>query len=132
MTCAGWQAKNVPKAGQGHASSFDVNSDTVLKNILESPNHSGPDAGFVSAGLTQEQIPVDQENSKLITDAYNACLNITTIEAVGLQPLIDFIDQVAQAYPVAEEEKEPADLHRGRPGSRGSASVFCPARHLHV
>ncbi|KAF6841440.1 peptidase family m13 protein [Colletotrichum plurivorum] len=106
LTCAGWQAKNVPRAGRGYASSFDVNADVVLKNILESPYHSGPDAGFVSAGLTEEQIPADQENFKLITDAYNACLNITTIEAVGLQPLMDFIDQVVQAYPVAEAEKD--------------------------
>lgn len=106
MTCAGWQAKNVPDGGRGYASSFDVNVDVVLKNILESPYHSGPDAGFVSATLTEEQIPTDRENFKLIVDAYNACLNTTTVEAVGLQPLMDFIDQVVQAYPVAEGEKE--------------------------
>lgn len=109
--CSGWKATHAPGAGQGKASSLGiVGSDVsvVLKNIVEGTYPSGPDAGFITASLSQEQIGVDRDNFQLIVETYNACLNDTAVKAAGLGPLINLVNRVAEAFPVANttEDKE--------------------------
>ncbi|KAK1450201.1 peptidase family M13 [Colletotrichum melonis] len=109
--CSGWRATHAPGAGQGKASSLGiVGSDVsiVLKNIVEGTYPSGPDAGFITASLSQEQIGVDRDNFQLIVETYNACLNDTAVKAAGLGPLINLVNRVAEAFPVANttEDKE--------------------------
>ncbi|GKT40402.1 endothelin-converting enzyme 2 [Colletotrichum spaethianum] len=120
LACAGWDSRHAPAAGQGRASSLGEVGDTVsvlLKDILEGPYPSGPNAGFLTASLSQEQVGADQDNFKLIVETYNACLNNTAVEAAGLRPLISLIDLVTEAFPVANttEDKE-------RKVSKGDAS----------
>ncbi|KAK1985049.1 peptidase family M13 [Colletotrichum cereale] len=119
LACAGWNSKHTADAGAGRADSFGVVSESVfitLKDILEGPYPTGPDAGFLTASLSKEQVAVDQENFKLIVDAYNACVNNTVVEAAGLRPLIGLIDRVAAAFPVANTTED-----RQRKVSKGDA-----------
>ncbi|KAL0933355.1 peptidase family M13 (endothelin-converting enzyme 1) [Colletotrichum truncatum] len=107
LACDGFRRKSVPSAGSGQASTF--NSDSVqalLKNILENPYPSGPATGFISESLSADQVAVDRDNFKLTTDAYNACLNYTAVEAAGLAPLIAVLDLIEEAFP----KKKPEDL----------------------
>ncbi|KDN65333.1 putative peptidase family M13 [Colletotrichum sublineola] len=109
LACAGWTSRHAPAAGQGKASTLGEISKTVsvmLKDILEGPYPTGPDAGFLTASLSKEQVDVDKENFNLIVTAYNACLNKTVIDAAGLQPLIGLIDRVAAAFPVANTTED--------------------------
>ncbi|EFQ31298.1 peptidase family M13 [Colletotrichum graminicola] len=119
LACAGWNSKHAPGAGQNKASTLGEVSKTVsviLKDILESPYPTGPDAGFLTASLSKEQVSLDQDNFNLIVTTYNACLNNTVVEAAGLRPLMSLIDRVAAAFPVANTTED-----RGRKVSKGDA-----------
>ncbi|OLN97175.1 Endothelin-converting enzyme 2-like protein 1 [Colletotrichum chlorophyti] len=110
LACEGWRSTHVPTGGRGQISSLGVMDNSVmvvLRNILEGPYRIGPDAGFLSTSLSKEQIAIDQENFKLITDTYNACMNKTTVDAAGLKPLLSLIDSVVEAFPVTNGGKSP-------------------------
>ncbi|GJC83144.1 endothelin-converting enzyme 2 [Colletotrichum liriopes] len=128
LACAGWDSRHAPAAGQGKASSLGEvgNAVTVaLKDVLEGPYPTGPDAGFLTTSLSQEQVGVDRDNFKLIVDTYNACLNSTAVEAAGLRPLISLIDRVAEAFPVANttEDKE-RKISKGDASNMGKALLL--------
>lgn len=84
---------------------------------MEGSYPTGPDAGFLTTSLSKEQISIDQDNFKLITEAYNACMNNSAVEAAGLKPLISFIDHIAEAFPVTNGTK-----HKERKISKDDAS----------
>ncbi|KAK1623595.1 peptidase family M13 [Colletotrichum phormii] len=107
--CSGWKATHAPGAGQGKVSSLGiVGSDVsiVLKNIVEGTYPSGPDAGFITTSLSQEQVGVDRDNFQLIVETYNACINDTAVKAAGLGPLINIVNRVAEAFPVANTTED--------------------------
>ncbi|KAK2008261.1 endothelin-converting enzyme 1 [Colletotrichum eremochloae] len=100
LACNGFRAKKAPSPGSGQAATFTSEPiQVILKYILEGPYPSGSDTGFISESLSEDQIAVDRDNFKLMTDAYNACLNNTAAEAEGLKPLISVIDQIVKAFP---------------------------------
>ncbi|KAL0938675.1 peptidase family m13 protein [Colletotrichum truncatum] len=110
LACSGYQSRHAPGAGSGRAAPFSETTEeiaVIMKNILEGPYPSGADSGFITASLSKDQIPIDQDNFKLITEAYNACLNNTALEATGLKPLLSVIDRIAEAFPVSSEGKDP-------------------------
>ncbi|GKT82149.1 peptidase family M13 [Colletotrichum tofieldiae] len=107
LACNGFRTKKAPSPGSGQAATFSSESvQVILKYILEGPYPSGTGSGFISESLSKDQIVVDQDNFKLMTDAYNACLNNTAVEEEGLEPLIAIIDHIVDAFP----EKASADL----------------------
>ncbi|KAK1586162.1 peptidase family M13 [Colletotrichum navitas] len=128
LACAGWNSKHAPGAGQGRASALGEVSKTVsfmLKDILESPYPTGPDAGFLTASLSKEQVSIDQDNFNLIVTTYNACLNNTAVEAAGLRPLISLIDRVAAAFPVANTTEDKArKVSKGDAENMGKALLL--------
>ncbi|KAK1982247.1 hypothetical protein LZ30DRAFT_781426 [Colletotrichum cereale] len=100
LACNGFRAKRAPSPGSGQASTFTSEPVRVtLKYILEGPYPSGPGNGFISESLSDDQIAVDRDNFKLVTDAYNACLKNTAVEEAGLEPLISIIDHIGDAFP---------------------------------
>ncbi|WQF84607.1 Putative peptidase M13, metallopeptidase, catalytic domain superfamily, peptidase M13, domain 2 [Colletotrichum destructivum] len=120
LACAGWASTHTPIAGRARASSLgEVRNavNIVLRDVLEGPYPNGPNAGFLTASLSQEQVAIDRDNFKLIVDTYNACLNNTAVQAAGLRPLISLINRVAEAFPVADTTED-----RERKVSKGDAS----------
>ncbi|KAK1997368.1 endothelin-converting enzyme 1 [Colletotrichum falcatum] len=110
LACNGFRAKRAPSPGTGQAATFTSEPvRVILKYILEGPYPSGPGAGFISESLSEDQVAVDRDNFKLLTDAYNACLNNTAAEEAGLGPLIAFIDHIVDAFP----KKASTDLITG-------------------
>ncbi|OHE98142.1 peptidase family M13 [Colletotrichum orchidophilum] len=107
--CSGWKASHAPEAGQGKTSSLGVvGSDVyvVLKNILEGSYPTGPEAGFITKSLSKEQVGVDRDNFQLIVETYNACLNDTAVKAAGLGPLINLVNRITEAFPVADSTED--------------------------
>ncbi|TEA12572.1 Neprilysin-3 [Colletotrichum sidae] len=131
LACAGYQAKHAPSS-DGKASSVGDLAEAVsvvLKNILEGPYQSGPDAGFITASLSPEQVPMDKANFKLIADAYNACLNSSAAVAAGLKPLISFIDLIQETFPCSTDGKDPNRMITQDDGSDLGKSLLLFARY---
>ncbi|KAJ0166554.1 Endothelin-converting enzyme 2 [Colletotrichum tanaceti] len=108
VACGGFQARSAPTGGLPEVGTFNSDSvEAILKHILEEPypSESGS-AGFITESLSDDQITVDQANFKLMTDAYDVCMNYTAVEAAGLEPLIQLVDHIVEAFPV----KSPNDL----------------------
>lgn len=51
----------------------------------------------------------DEDNFSTMKEAYNACLNETAIKEVGVQPLMDLIQQVANSFRVSNATSEAND-----------------------
>lgn len=51
----------------------------------------------------------DEENFLMIQEAYDSCMNETTLQKLGVQPLVSLIDQLAASFPVAEGSDEPLE-----------------------
>jgi endothelin-converting enzyme len=45
----------------------------------------------------------DEENFLTMQESYNACMNETTIKAVGVAPLVDLVNKVAESFPVGKD-----------------------------
>ncbi|WQF79069.1 Putative peptidase M13, metallopeptidase, catalytic domain superfamily, peptidase M13, domain 2 [Colletotrichum destructivum] len=107
VACGGFQAKSAPTGGSAYAGTFNSDSvRAVLKHILEEPYPSESGVGFITESLSDDQITIDKANFKLMTDAYDACMNYTAVEAAGLEPLIQLVDLIVEAFP----SKSPNDL----------------------
>jgi endothelin-converting enzyme len=44
----------------------------------------------------------DEDNFLTMQESYNACMNETTLKALGAAPLVDLIDKVAKSFPVSD------------------------------
>lgn len=56
----------------------------------------------------------DEENFLTMQEAYGACMNETTLKAIGVAPLTELINSVAQSFPVTDDTAEllPEDYAR--------------------
>jgi endothelin-converting enzyme len=48
----------------------------------------------------------DEENFLTMQESYTACMNETTLKAIGVKPLTELIDDVAQSFPVTDDTAE--------------------------
>lgn len=100
-TCAGWVERNTADDGASSADVFgNLLEDTrgKLRKILESP-YAGDSNDWISVNYTEEQTTVDVENFQKLQAVYATCLNYTEHTDDGLNPLIDFVATVAEAFP---------------------------------
>ncbi|KAI1088361.1 Metalloprotease [Rostrohypoxylon terebratum] len=65
-----------------------------MKNILEAPFDA-------SLGSNPS---VDEMNFEKLVKGYNTCLNTTAITELGVQPLVTFLDNITETFPVTASE----------------------------
>ncbi|KAI8964961.1 endothelin-converting enzyme 1 [Daldinia sp. FL1419] len=83
------------------ATIMSENGRTTLRHILESPYPAtSKHSTFSPQNLVKLAASADEENFRMIQDAYNSCLDEETLQKVGVEPLISLIDQVAASFPV--------------------------------
>ncbi|KAK6955600.1 hypothetical protein Daesc_003242 [Daldinia eschscholtzii] len=57
-------------------------------------------SSFSPQNLIKIAASTDEENFRMIQDAYNSCLDEATLQKVGVEPLVGLIDQVVASFPV--------------------------------
>ncbi|KAI1447479.1 endothelin-converting enzyme 1 [Annulohypoxylon stygium] len=84
------------------------NGQTTLRHILESPYPSKSEhSSFSPLNLMKVSASSDEENFNMIQEAYNSCMNETSLQKIGVAPLVTLIDQIVASFPVAEGNSEP-------------------------
>ncbi|KAI0385916.1 Metalloprotease [Hypomontagnella monticulosa] len=100
MVCGGLREHSVIPAWDNRISGATIMQEInqiFLKNVLEAPYvppSKVPDESTVSE---------DEKNFKKLVTAYNACLNETVIEAQGVQPLVAFVGNITEMFPIESE-----------------------------
>ncbi|KAI1471624.1 endothelin-converting enzyme 1 [Daldinia caldariorum] len=77
------------------------NGQTTLRHILESPYPTiSKHSSFSPQNLIEIAASTDEENFRMVQDAYNSCLDEATLQEIGVEPLVRLINQVAASFPV--------------------------------
>jgi endothelin-converting enzyme len=87
LVCSGWRDRHDLRPDQGDAFTGTImaeSSQLLLRHILEGPS---PD------DLAEENSD-DRDNFKKLQAAYSSCLDEDSIKKAGLQPILDFLDEV--------------------------------------
>jgi Peptidase family M13 len=71
-------------------------NDRILRDIFSGPYPSTSPR----KNLPDPTEAVDVQNFQKLQDAYNACLNETTIDNLGAKPLLALLENVISKYPV--------------------------------
>ncbi|KAI0596064.1 peptidase family M13 [Biscogniauxia sp. FL1348] len=108
LVCTGFNDRNdIPADSSQYSTLSEVSDDgqKILRHILESsyPEQS-KHSSFSPRNLAKRDVSTDEESFLTLQKSYNACMNETNIEKIGVAPLVNFISQVADSFPVSEEE----------------------------
>lgn len=88
---------------------IDERSTAILRHVLEGEySESSSHSSFSPAALQGRSSNIDKENFLKLRDGYTACMNEELIAKRGLDPLLKFVKQLKEVYPLAEasEAKE--------------------------
>jgi endothelin-converting enzyme len=90
---------------------IDKRTQNILRKILESNSHA--DAVGVKSTLVGRS-NADEYNFDMLRGAYQACMDLDTIQAAGVTPLTNLITTIDNAWPVSAEDLKtklsPADF----------------------
>ncbi|KAI0854226.1 Metalloprotease [Daldinia vernicosa] len=109
LVCGGLQERNVIPAWEqalGEITTLKETNQIFMKNVLEAPY----DPSWISRGS------IDEKNFEKLITGYNACMNETAISERGVQPLVTFLGNITESFPVM-------------PGELKNASSFDSADH---
>ncbi|KAI0878787.1 peptidase family M13 [Hypoxylon argillaceum] len=118
LVCDGFKARyDIPedRSSYSTASIMSDNGRTTLRHILESPYPgASKHSAFSPMNLQKLAASTDEENFLTMQEAYGACMNETTLKAIGVAPLTELINSVAQSFPVTDDTAEllPEDYAR--------------------
>ncbi|KAI0441282.1 peptidase family M13 [Xylaria telfairii] len=109
LVCDGFHNRyDIPedRSSYSTASIMSDNGRTTLRHILESPYPGdSKHSSFSPMNLQKLVASTDEENFLTMQESYNACMNETTLKAIGVAPLVDLINTVAQSFPVGDNEE---------------------------
>ncbi|KAL9561383.1 hypothetical protein ACKAV7_014738 [Fusarium commune] len=115
LVCGGWAEHHGIPGGWNNIESFtalELQMQNNARKILESPYPSGSEAGWITVNLTEDQAKADKENFAKVKTAYQVCMNYTTLEEEGLEPLTVLVNKVVAAFPAtAESDKTAHEPH---------------------
>ncbi|KAI1366072.1 peptidase family M13 [Xylaria arbuscula] len=119
LVCDGFKARHdIPedRSSFSTASIMSDNGRTTLRHILESPYPGdSKHSSFSPMNLHTLVASTDEQNFLTMQESYNACMNETTLKEIGIRPLTELIDKIAQSFPLddaayeAEELPQPED-----------------------
>ncbi|KAI0401376.1 peptidase family M13 [Xylaria palmicola] len=114
LVCDGFNARHdIPEDRASYSTStiMSENGRTTLRHILESPYPGGSQhSSFSPMNLQILAASTDEQNFLTMQESYNACMNETTLKAVGAAPLIELISRVAQSFPVGDKAYDTSEL----------------------
>ncbi|KAI1135264.1 endothelin-converting enzyme 1 [Hypoxylon sp. FL0543] len=106
LVCDGFNNRHdIPQDRSSYSTGtiMSENGQTTLRHILESPYpNTSQHSSFSPQNLMKQAVSTDEENFDMIQKAYNSCMNETSLQEIGVQPLVNLIEQVATSFPVAE------------------------------
>ncbi|KAI1822367.1 peptidase family M13 [Xylaria intraflava] len=107
LVCDGFNRRHEIPKDESAYSTFSVifdNGQSILRHILESP-YSGDSkhSPFLPPNFQTRAASIDEDNFLTMQESYNACTNEAALKSTGAMPLIHFIDEVAQSFPVSDE-----------------------------
>jgi predicted metalloendopeptidase len=97
--CGGWEKRVEIPSDRGRYGTIDEASeanDRILRDIFSGEYPFNPPKN----NLPDPKQAVDQQNFEKLQDAYQACLNETTINEVGAAPLLAILENIIAKYPV--------------------------------
>ncbi|OTA53412.1 peptidase family M13 [Hypoxylon sp. EC38] len=108
LVCEGFNDRHdIPqdRASYSTGTIMSENGQTTLRHILESPYPTTSEhSTFSPRNLIKLAVSTDEENFQKIQNSYNSCMNETVLQKIGVEPLVGLIDQVAESFPVAEND----------------------------
>ncbi|KAI0842304.1 Metalloprotease [Hypoxylon sp. FL0890] len=97
MVCGGFKENNVIPPWENSYGESTIFSDAnyiFMKNILETPS----DRSWGS--------PTDDKNFQKLVAEYNSCMNETAISERGVEPLVTFLGNITENFPISAEQYE--------------------------
>ncbi|KAI0485484.1 peptidase family M13 [Xylaria cf. heliscus] len=114
LVCDGFKNRyDIPedRSSFSTASIMSDNGRTTLRHILESPYPGdSKHSSFSPMNLGKLAASTDEKNFLTMQESYNACMNETTLKAIGIKPLAELITTIAQSFPVDEETYNTEEL----------------------
>ncbi|KAI0974825.1 peptidase family M13 [Xylaria arbuscula] len=114
LVCDGFRDRyDIPedRSSFSTASIMSNTGQTILRHILESPYPGdSKHSSFSPMNLQKLAASTDEDNFLTMQESYNACMNETTLKAIGLDPLTELIRKVAQSFPVDDQTYDTEDL----------------------
>ena len=117
--CGGWESRvEIPPDRSRYGTIDEVSeaNDRILRDIFSKPYPSrSPKKNLPD--LTEA---IDVQNFQKLQDAYNACLNETAMDELGVKPLLALLENVIAKYPVDSKchpiKFQNTDAQRGEAG----------------
>ncbi|KAF2017828.1 peptidase family M13 [Aaosphaeria arxii CBS 175.79] len=107
LVCGGWRDRHDLRSDQSSAFTGTImqeESSLLLRHVLEAPYPKDSEHSYFSPmQLRVNSKSADEENFNKMKSAYDACLDEDRIKSIGLQPLLEVLDEVKQAYPADGE-----------------------------
>ncbi|GKT79872.1 endothelin-converting enzyme [Colletotrichum tofieldiae] len=104
LVCGGWRDKHDLRADQGDAFTGTImseNSELLLRHILEAPYPKDSQHSYFSPlRLEATDKSADEQNFDKMKAAYDACLDEDKIKSVGIEPLVQILDEIKKVYPI--------------------------------
>ncbi|KXH49781.1 peptidase family M13 [Colletotrichum simmondsii] len=104
LVCGGWRDRHDLRADQGDAFTGTImseNSELLLRHILEAPYPKDSQHSYFSPlRLESTDKSADEQNFDKMKAAYDACVDEDKIKEIGVEPLIQILDEVKNSYPL--------------------------------
>ncbi|RUS29055.1 hypothetical protein BC938DRAFT_481118 [Jimgerdemannia flammicorona] len=104
-TCGGWINSHIipdDKPNIGVFNSLDQENKRALRQILEGEWHTPKRPQNLTSNLPDRDEIIDQQNFAKLKDFYEACLNETLIDDLGVQPLLPILKEIVDRFPIRE------------------------------
>ena len=98
---------------------IDERSTAILRHVLEGEYSATTGQSSISPSVDSSIASIDKANFNKLRDGYIACMNEDLITRRGLEPLLKFVNELKNVYPLAgsseamEKSKGPEDSTEG-------------------
>ncbi|RMZ89957.1 hypothetical protein DV736_g2818, partial [Chaetothyriales sp. CBS 134916] len=111
LVCGGWKERHDLRSDQSDSFTGTIMADTsqtLLRHILEAPYpkdsaHSDFSPASFRCGVEKS---ADEANFDKLKNAYEACLNQDSIQALGIKPLLSVLEELEKLYPPTGDKLE--------------------------
>ncbi|KAK1673389.1 peptidase family M13 [Colletotrichum godetiae] len=104
LVCGGWRDRHDLRADQGDAFTGTImseNSELLLRHILEAPYPKDSQHSYFSPlRLESTDKSADEQNFDKMKASYDACVDEDKIKEIGVEPLIQILDEIKNSYPI--------------------------------
>ncbi|KAH8198724.1 hypothetical protein TruAng_007088 [Truncatella angustata] len=128
LVCDGFKARHdIPEDRSAYTTTtvMSETGQTIIRHILEGsyPGES-KHSSFSPMNLVALASSTDEDNFDTMKTAYNACIDETTLKQIGVKPLVQLTEQVAQSFPVKDGFLNTSDVLRKDDYARLSETIL--------